>query len=286
MTIPVPEWLAEHARQFYADGRQPARPRRAATVLLLRDADPGIEVYLIRRAASMAFASGMYAFPGGSVDPRDESHQVAWAGPPPAEWAVRLGLEDQAAARSMVCAAVRETFEESGVLLAGSDAAGADPPAPAMGDRDTVIGDVSGSEWEQARQALVDRKLAFSDFLTRRGLALRSDLLAAWARWITPEFEPRRYDTGFFLAALPEAQRTRDVGGEAEGVVWVRPADAVARARRGEMAMLPPTVVTLSELAEQTSVATALRAAAGRDLRPVTPRMVFGDGGAQLTWRA
>ncbi|HEX6073768.1 MAG TPA: NUDIX hydrolase [Micromonosporaceae bacterium] len=276
----LPDWLAEHARQFYSGGRQPVRPRRAATVLLLRDADPGIEVYLIRRAASMAFASGMYAFPGGAVDPRDASHDMEWAGPAPAGWAGRLGLEDEPAARSMVCAAVRETFEESGVLLAGAPG-----DAGRQSDPDGVVGDVSGPEWERARQALVDRELAFSDFLTQRRLALRSDLLAAWGRWITPEFEPRRYDTCFFLAALPRAQRTRDVGGEADGVVWVSPAEAVARQRRGEMAMLPPTAVTLSELTNETSVASALRAAADRDLTPVTPRVVFSDDGAHLTWR-
>jgi 8-oxo-dGTP pyrophosphatase MutT (NUDIX family) len=276
----LPDWLVEHARRFYAEGGRPVAPRRAATVLLLRDADPGIEVYLIRRAASMAFASGMYAFPGGAVDPRDASHEVHWAGPSAADWAARLGLEDAPAARSVVCAAVRETFEESGVLLAGR-VPGDVPGSEAR----TVVGDVSGPDWERARQALVDRELAFSDFLTQRGFGLRSDLLAAWGRWITPEFEPRRYDACFFLAALPGAQRTRDVGGEADGVVWVTPAEAVARQRRGEWAMLPPTVVTLSEIADQPSVESALRAAADRELTPVTPRVVFTDTGAYMAWR-
>ncbi|HEX2417071.1 MAG TPA: hypothetical protein VHJ83_02935, partial [Micromonosporaceae bacterium] len=180
----LPDWLVAHARRFYSDGGQPVTPRRAATVLLLRDTDPGVEVYLIRRAASMAFASGMYAFPGGSVDPRDASHDMRWLGPSPAEWAERLGLEDEPAARSVVCAAVRETFEESGVLLAGSvagDGSGSD--ATTATTAATVVGDVSGPEWEQARQALVDRELAFSDFLTQRDLGLRGDLLAAWGRW-------------------------------------------------------------------------------------------------------
>lgn len=259
-----------HARRFYDEGGTPAGPRRAATVVLLRDAADGVEAYLIRRVASMAFASGMHAFPGGAVDPRDTSHDVAWSGPTPAEWAVRLGLEDESAARAMVCAAVRETFEESGVLLAGTDPS-------------TVVGDVSGPEWEAERQALVDRDLAFSDFLAERGLVLRSDLLAAWSRWITPEFEPRRYDTCFFLAGLPRAQRTRDVGGEADRVEWISPSDAVARFERGEMAMFPPTVATLAELAGNGSVAAALRAAAARDLTPITPKITFTDDGAQLS---
>ncbi|MGH3727888.1 MAG: NUDIX hydrolase [Micromonosporaceae bacterium] len=265
----LPEWLVAHARTFYDGDREPVPPRRAATVVLLRDAPVGLEAYTIRRAASMAFASGMHAFPGGGVDPRDAAHNVGWSGPSPAEWAQRLGLEDAAAARAMVCAAVRETFEESGVLLAGADA-------------ETVVGDVSGSEWEDARQALVERRLAFSEFLAGRGLVLRSDLLAAWARWITPVFEPRRYDACFFLAALPEAQRTRDVGGEAASVAWVRPSEAVARQAAGEMAMLPPTVVTLAGLSDVATVADALHAAADRDLAPITPRIVFTDDGGRL----
>ncbi|MGH3647663.1 MAG: NUDIX hydrolase [Micromonosporaceae bacterium] len=272
MTTPdriLPEALVAHARRFYENGETAVTPKRAATVVLLRDGGDGLEAYTIRRVASMAFASGMHAFPGGAVDPRDADGELAWVGPTPAEWAERLGLED-AAARAMVCAAVRETFEESGVLLAGADAG-------------TVVGDVSGDEWELARQALVERRLAFSDFLAERGLALRGDLLAGWGRWITPEFEPRRYDTCFFLAALPAAQRTRDVGGEADRVAWVKPAEAVARNRAGEMAMLPPTVVTLAELSGEASVAAALRAAADRDLTPVTPKLTFTDDGAHLT---
>ncbi|MGH3734526.1 MAG: NUDIX hydrolase [Micromonosporaceae bacterium] len=272
----LPDALIAHAKRFYESGQPPATPKRAATVLLLRDTDrdpagSGPEVYLIRRVASMAFASGMYAFPGGAVDPRDADADLGWIGPSPAEWARRLGLEDEAAARAMVCAAVRETFEESGVLLAGADA-------------QTVVGDVSGAEWETARQALVDRTLAFSDFLAERELVLRGDLLAGWARWITPEFEPRRYDTCFFLAALPTAQRTRHVGGEADRVLWIRPSAAVARHARGEMAMLPPTAATLAQLSGEPSVAAALRAATTRDLTPITPKLTFTDDGAELSF--
>lgn len=266
----LPDQLVEHARRFYAEGRTPVAPRRAATVVLLRDASAGLEAYLIRRVASMAFASGMHAFPGGGVDPRDASGEVGWAGPSPSEWAARLGLEDDAAARAMVCAAVRETFEESGVLLAGADP-------------QTVVGDVSGAEWETARQALVARELAFSRFLAERSLVLRSDLLAAWSRWITPDFEPRRYDTCFFLAALPAAQGARHVGGEADGVAWVRPSDAVERGQRGELAMLPPTLVTLAELSGERSVTAALHAAARRDLTPFTPKITFTEAGAHLS---
>jgi 8-oxo-dGTP pyrophosphatase MutT (NUDIX family) len=176
----VPPEILAHAQRFADSRTPPAVPRRAATVVLLRPADSGFEVYALRRADSMAFAPGMYAFPGGSVDPGDAADEVAWSGPPPEVWASRLGL-DAPAARAVVCAAVRELFEESGVLLAG--------PASA-GDRSTV--DFSAAAWEQARLALVAREVGLAELLDRHGLALRSELLTGWTRWLTPAFEPRR----------------------------------------------------------------------------------------------
>ncbi|GII21388.1 NUDIX hydrolase [Planosporangium mesophilum] len=248
--FPVPAGLRKHALDFYDAGAEPVTPKLASTVLLLRTGDLGPEVYLMRRASTMAFAAGMHAFPGGTVDPRDAAVQPAWAGPPPAEWAARLGL-DEPSARAVVSAAVREVFEESGVLLAGPDAS-------------TVVGDVSGEEWESARVALIAREIGFAELLAERGLVVRSDLLTPWARWLTPEFEPRRYDTYFFLARLPERQVTRDVGGEAEHVVWGRPEDLT------NLLMLPPTVVTLRGLRGYPTVDDAMRSE--RDVTtPVRP---------------
>ena len=235
-------------------------------MVLLRDGASGLEAYVLRRRASMAFAAGMHAFPGGAVDPRDTEHPLgSWAGPSPEEWGPRLGC-DAAAARGFVCAAVRETFEESGVLLASTPDDGA------------AVVDASGLGWEEARQSLVDRRLALTELLDGRGLVLRSDLLAAWAHWVTPRFEERRYDTWFFLALLPAGQEPRDVSGEADRTAWIRPDDAVAAARAGELAMLPPTWVTLEELAGFASAEAAFAAAAGRDLPEVTPAWVdLGD---------
>src|SRR5205807_1557581 len=125
--------------------------------------------------------------------------------------------------------------------------------------------------WEADRRALVDHELAFVDFLDRRGLMLRSDLLGPWAHWITPEFEARRYDTRFFVAALPGGQRARDVSGEADRVLWMRPGDAADAAEPGELAMLPPTAVTLREIAAYPRVADVLAAAPGRAIRTVMP---------------
>jgi 8-oxo-dGTP pyrophosphatase MutT (NUDIX family) len=265
----LPPELVEHAKAFLSGQRTPVEPRHASTVVLLRPGTPGLEVYLLRRHLGMAFAAGMHAFPGGTVDLRDSDRATAWAGPSPAEWAERLAC-DEALARALVCAAVRETFEESGVLLAGSSA-------------DSVVDDTTGAEWEADRVALVDRSLAFADFLARRELVVRSDLLAPWAHWITPEFEPRRYDTRFFLAVMPVGQRTRDVSGEADEVLWMRPADAVAGVEDRSMTMLPPTYVTLAELARQESVDDAIAAAADREIVTVVPGVEIVDGEGLLT---
>jgi 8-oxo-dGTP pyrophosphatase MutT (NUDIX family) len=260
----LPREFADHARAISTGSVTAAEPRHAATVVLLRDGADGVESYLLRRQKTMAFAAGMYVFPGGSVDPRDESlPDDAWVGPRPAEWAPIL-TSDDALAKALVCAAVRETFEESGVVLAGSDIA-------------NVVADTTADDWETDRQALLDRTLSLAAMLDRRGLELRADLLRPWAHWITPEVEPRRFDTRFFVAALPTGQRTRDVGGEADRVTWMRPSDALAAFDRGEIGLMPPTAFTLGELAAYDSVADVLAAGDARDVKPVLPKILVTD---------
>ncbi|MEU1278800.1 NUDIX hydrolase [Streptomyces sp. NPDC005805] len=264
-----PEW-PDRIRALAAGELTPAAPKRAATVMLLRDGADGPAVHMLRRRTSMAFAGGAYAYPGGGVDPRDD-RPVRWAGPSLDRWAERLGTEDTAVAQAVVCAAVRETYEEAGVLLAG--------PTP-----ETVVGDTTGADWEADRRALVDRELSFAQFLERRELVLRSDLLGAWARWITPEFEPRRYDTWFFVAALPEGQRTRNASTEADRTVWIRPAEATAGYDKGELLMMPPTIATLRTLEAYGSAADSLAGSAARDLAPVLARAELVGGEVVLSW--
>jgi 8-oxo-dGTP pyrophosphatase MutT (NUDIX family) len=269
----LPPALAEQARDVLSGRKPPVTPRDAASVLLLRPVaanrpgQPGIEVYLLRRVRSMAFAPGASVFPGGSMDPRDTEEGLAWAGPDPAEWGRNLDARADVA-RALVCAAVRETFEESGVLLAGPTAS-------------SVVEDTSGPDWEADRQALLDHSLSLAGFLSRRGLVLRSDLLRPWARWITPVAEPRRYDTRFFLAAIPAGQRTRHVGGEADEVAWWQPDAAIQAACQRELRLMPPTAVCLAELGACGQVDAALRAT--RDLRPVRPQVVEAGDTLWLT---
>jgi 8-oxo-dGTP pyrophosphatase MutT (NUDIX family) len=264
----LPAGFAERARRFATGELQPAVPRDAATVALLRDTPTGPEVYTLRRQRTMAFGAGMHVFPGGSVDPRDTDPTIGWVGPAPAVWgAVFAAPEDLA--RALVCAAVRETFEESGVLLAGPDAG-------------NVVADTSGADWESDRRRLIDRELSFSEFLHRRGLAVRADLLRPWAHWITPLIEPRRFDTRFFIAAMPAGQLTREFGEEADEVEWLAPAIAVQRFRDATMQMMPPTLITVAELAEFDSVAAALAGAAARTVAPVEPRVLVEAEDASL----
>ena len=257
--VPLPDHLVEVAREYDAGRREPVEPRDAATVILLRGSDRGPEVYYLRRQVSMDFAGGMCVYPGGGVDPRDFDADVAWHGPSPAEWAARLGCDEEMA-RALVCAAVRETFEESGVLLAGPH-------------EDEVVADTTGADWEADRAALESRELAMTDFLTRRGLVLRTDLLGVWGAWLTPAFEPKRYRTWFFVALLPEGQRTRDVSTESSSVAWLQAGEAVAGAERGEMLMMPPTYLTSLEVAQYADPAAGIEAAPGRTAGRHTPTL-------------
>jgi 8-oxo-dGTP pyrophosphatase MutT (NUDIX family) len=240
----------------------PAEPRQAATVILLRDGTTGLEVYLLRRTKGMPFAGGMTAYPGGGVDQRDGDTEIAWSGPAPERWADAFGC-DERTARELVCAAVRETFEEAGVLLAGDPDGGSGAGG--------VVPSVSGDDWEDQRQALLTRELSLAELLAGRGLALRSDLLRPFAHWITPPVEPRRYDTKFFVAALPVGQEARHVSGEADEAAWLSPEAALAELSVGARPMLPPTSHTLGQLRSFPDVAAALAGSPPEPLQPISP---------------
>jgi 8-oxo-dGTP pyrophosphatase MutT (NUDIX family) len=258
----LPPHLVEQIRGFVDGTSTPVEPRDAATVVLIRGgriAEPGrLEVYLLRRHLDMAFAGGMAVFPGGGVDPRDFDHAVDWVGPTPSQWAARMGV-DVPMARALVCAAVRETFEESGVLFAGPT-------------EDSIVEDTAAADWEEDRRRLEARELSFTDFLSRRGLKLRSDLLRVWGSWLTPTFEPRRYRTWFFVAQLPPGQESRNVSTESVDATWMAVAEAITAADEQQMLVLPPQYCTFLELYDSTSPADALTAAEGRDLTCVEPR--------------
>jgi 8-oxo-dGTP pyrophosphatase MutT (NUDIX family) len=268
----LPSDLVEHARAFIDGSRQPVDVKHASTVVLLRDGDGrpgGLEVYLLRRHVDMAFAAGMCVFPGGGVDPRDFDADIGWVGPAPAEWATRLDT-DEAFARALVCAAVRETFEESGVLLAGTT-------------ESTVVADTTGEDWETDRRRLEARELSFTEFLDRRGLKLRTDLLRLWGSWVTPVFEPRRFNARFFVAELPVGQVTRDVSSESDQVLWLPVREAIRAVDGLEMLMLPPTYCTCLEIYDFAHPADVLAAAEDREPTVIEPEALVDEHGAYLS---
>jgi 8-oxo-dGTP pyrophosphatase MutT (NUDIX family) len=225
--------------------------RDAATVVLLRDGADGIEAWLLTRHAQMVFAANMTVFPGGRVEPADAELPFTPAGA--ASAAGRFAC-DETTARALIGAAVRETFEETGVLLS------------------TAPADLSG-----ARADVELGRISFGDLLRANGLAVDAEVLAPWARWITPVGEVRRYDTRFFVGAMPEAAEARDVTSEAVAASWVGVRDALEQAERGERGMLPPTLVTLASLLPFGTVADALAAAAEREISAVQPVIHFED---------
>lgn len=239
----------------------PVRP--AASVLLLRPTPPehrdgtGFEVFTLTRANTMAFAAGMTAFPGGAVDPSDGQPVLRWTGPDLPWWSAALGVP---IAGEVVVSAVRELFEEVGVLLA-AESAEVDPPASVSAD---------------ARDDLAAHRLSLADLLTTQQLALRSDLLRPWARWITPPGQSRRYDTFFFVAALPAGQEIGRITGEATTGGWATPHELIRRYTEEGLGMLPPTIVVLTELAGYATVPDVLTAP--RRIRPVEPEIVSRPG--------
>ncbi|EKF24259.1 NUDIX domain protein [Mycolicibacterium hassiacum DSM 44199] len=239
----------------------PLPPRPAATVMLIRDTPAGIKVFLMRRHSAMDFVAGVMVFPGGGVDDRDRNADIAWHGPEPDWWAKRFGVAPDLA-EALVCAAARETFEESGVLFAG--------PAD---DPDSIVGDAS--VYADARAALADRSLSFGEFLRDENLVLRADLLRPWANWITPKEErTRRYDTFFFVGALPEGQRADGDNTETDHADWVTPEQALEDFAQARTFLLPPTWAQLDSLAGRT-VAEVL--ATERRIVPIEPSLSMGE---------
>lgn len=268
----MPPELVARARALAQGGPWTAPPAvAAATIALVRDAPAGLEVLLMRRPGSMAFAPGMHVFPGGRVDPVADARPVVrgrlpggdWAGPPPEGGAPQGGAPLAAA---LAVAGVRETFEEAGVLLA-VDARGR-TPSPDL-------------DWA-ADRAASETAAGFPEVLTRRGLVVDAESLVPIAHWITPEVEGRRFDTRFLLAALPEGQSVVAHATETAGSQWLPPADALAAHAQGLMPMLPPTVAVLADLAGQVTVRSALQWARGRRTVPLLPRARLA--GDEMQW--
>jgi 8-oxo-dGTP pyrophosphatase MutT (NUDIX family) len=215
--------------------------------VLLRDGQFGVEVFLMRRVTQMKFGAGMHVFPGGRLDVRDADSSVPIAGTPDP----RASRGDAALARELLVCAVRETFEESGVLLAS----GAEV-LRAASDAHRVTVETGGS---------------LAALLNDHHVSIPADDIPIWCHWVTPEFQSRRFDTRFYVVGLPDGQEPKDVSGESDGAIWVRPEDGLRQRYSGEMPMMTPTVTTLRELSRFSSVAEVLAAARRRVVQPLLP---------------
>lgn len=231
----------------------PARP--SSTILLVRDGADGMEVFMVVRHHEIDFASGALVFPGGSLEPDDHelAQNAAACGP---------GAGSDPLLRAMRVGAIRETFEECGVLLARR-----------RGSPDFVD--------EAARADFSGRVAAGAGFgaaVEACGLELALDGLAPFAHWVTPRFMAKRFDTHFFVAAAPADQRPLHDGREAVDSCWIGPGRALEAAERGEYTIIFPTRLNLGVLARQNRVADALAAARARTIVTVEPAPTEIDG--------
>lgn len=274
--------------------RHPVPVQDAVTVIVVRDArgtatepvapagpaaDPGpaasaghgVEVLLLERHPDSVFAPGALVFPGGKLEAQDELPASRVRLSDPEGWVARLGVADEAAARTMLVAAVRETFEECGLLLARH-----------LNGRPIGPGSVPAEEVASTREALASRDGAFDwrPWLADHGLVLDLDALAMWSWWVTPVGPPRRYDTRFLVARAPVDQRATHDEVETTSLRWTSPRAALAAHASGKLHMIFPTRRTLEQLAAFTDPE-ALLGAARRgevDLRRVQPEVVLVDG--------
>lgn len=245
-------------------------PSPAATVMVVRG-EP-LEVFMIERAATMDFAPSTWVFPGGRVDPGDAGSddvpglRLRLPDGGEAGWAKRLGVPPDEALSVLVCA-LRELFEEAGVLLAS------------VGEGESIV-EVATSAWRERRTQVEAHEVSFTEAVD--GLTLRGDLVEAVDRWITPEFERRRFDTWFLTALLPDGAEADAVSRESQRGRWVRPDAMLAEAEADHVRLLPPTRTALMRLSRAASACDALTQAREASFEPTRPRLLRGADGPYL----
>ena len=238
-----------------AEAKTPVTPIPAATLLIARDGPQGIEVLMIVRHDASGFAAGACVFPGGKVETADRALITAAASPD--------GLADEVLAYRI--AAIRETFEEGGVLLARAKPSGAMLSATALRD---LVGRHDSKN--------------FATFVTNAGLELATDLLVPFAHWITPKFSPKRYDTQFLLAPAPPDQAAIHDGREAVDARWITPASAIEAGDQRKLKLVFATRMNLAKLGRSRTVAEAIEAARHARIVTVSPEIVDTPAGQVL----
>lgn len=249
-----------------SDAKVDTKPKDASTVILLRESPQGAEVLLLKRHSKSAFMGGAFVFPGGKVDEADRALHAGGVSDAQAQRCLsRLDPTpgtplNTADAVGFFVATARELFEEAGVLLGAEDRF------------ESEEGSVRLSAW---RSKLQKQEATFADLVKEESLNLDVDALAYWAHWITPSAERRRYDTRFFVVAMPKGQTATFDALETTEQAWMRPKDALAAHERNEIFLPPPTQRNLEELgeAESDSVASMLKLARERRVGPILPKV-------------
>jgi|YNPNPStandDraft_1061719.scaffolds.fasta_scaffold01355_7 8-oxo-dGTP pyrophosphatase MutT (NUDIX family) len=274
----------DHAGEFLSSVDQTRRkggapspqavPRDAATVILVREpAGRPFEVFLMRRHKDQDFMGGAYVFPGGRLDEEDCDPDLAALseGLSPEEARRRLQEEALPPARALglFLAALRETFEEAGILLAR------DSSGKVVEMRDGA----DAGRFASYRLALHDRRLTLAELARKENLRYALDLLFPYAHWITPEVEIRRFDTRFFVARQPDGQWPVHDTIEMTKSVWVRPAEALERYEAGEILLMPPTLKTLDELSRFRTAEDLFEHVQARKIEPLLPQAFSFEGG-------
>lgn len=268
MSASSPRWM-----NFSAPDAHAVPVRDAATVMLVRDGSEGLEVFMLRRNLNSDFVGGAFVFPGGAVDPTDggpEVDEVVWGRDDAAASAL---LDLPSGGLAFWVAAIRESFEEAGLLLAyGPDGTIVDLQDPTVAAR-----------FAAARAEVDAGGLRMVDLCRREKLRLAVDGIHYFSRWVTPLGAPRRYDTRFFIAHAPQSQTPLHDDREVIAQLWVRPADALARHEAGELELIFPTIRTLEALSRfETADAAVEHAATVATIDPVLPRIVQDDGGLRI----
>ena len=248
-------------------------PRPAATLILVRDASAGMEVFMIRRTQAAAFMGGAHVFPGGGVDAGDASAELAahCEGLDDAEASRLLGVERGGLA--YWTAALRECFEEAGLLLAH--------------DAEGRYADLNDAErlqvFAQWRESVRAGRATLADLCREHGLRLAAGRLAYYSHWITQPGRPRRYDTRFFVAEAPSAQTASHDNSETVDHLWIQPGEALARHQRGEIQLVFPTIKTLESIAGfDTAAALLAFARSPRKMPTMAPRTANSAEGKKL----
>lgn len=241
--------------------KSPAPAAPSGTILLLRGGRGELEVFMVVRHHQIDFASGALVFPGGKADPQDFDDALL---------PFLTGADDDPNMRAIQVSAIREAFEECGVLLARE------------AGQDALVSAERLAKLERYREPLNNGEVKLLDFLTDEKLILACDTLVHFAHWITPEMLPKRFDTHFYLAMAPEDHVALHDGYESVDSVWINPKDAIAEAAAGTKTVIFPTLRNLEKLAESSTPQQAITAAQASKIVPVLPWMEQRDDGQYL----